>query len=288
MSGCGISDRPHAAQDLGFLCHTRRTRRGAAARPHDRELFPPCSPPDKAGNRSADHTVSELGGAFGFQRGLAVVRPRCLKHSIGHAAVLAGALAVAAFTPGPAQAGFFDFLFGNSQDQQAPQPQPQSYAEPPSPGLDRVAPAPLAPKACAKAAAVAAAPSPIACGCATASTFRSNAWPMRRRWRPAGRCARPARPRCSSAARSAAPSPRTARIMPTSTPPSSTASSWSPIAPATAGMRVGLAPFDLSSDPTLRPGDIVATKDGLDGLYRQERHRPTRSRRSIRRASPMS
>jgi hypothetical protein len=25
----------------------------------------------------------------------------------------------------------------------------------------------------------------------------------------------------------------------------------------------GLAPFDLSSDPTLRPGDIVATKDGL-------------------------
>ncbi len=26
---------------------------------------------------------------------------------------------------------------------------------------------------------------------------------------------------------------------------------------------LGLAPFDLSSDPTLRPGDIVATKDGL-------------------------
>ncbi len=25
----------------------------------------------------------------------------------------------------------------------------------------------------------------------------------------------------------------------------------------------GLAPFDLSSDPTLRPGDIVSTKDGL-------------------------
>ncbi len=25
----------------------------------------------------------------------------------------------------------------------------------------------------------------------------------------------------------------------------------------------GLAPFDLSSDPTLRPGDIVATKDGF-------------------------
>ncbi len=26
---------------------------------------------------------------------------------------------------------------------------------------------------------------------------------------------------------------------------------------------LGLAPFDLSSDPTLRPGDIVATKGGL-------------------------
>jgi hypothetical protein len=25
----------------------------------------------------------------------------------------------------------------------------------------------------------------------------------------------------------------------------------------------GLAPFDLSNDPTLRPGDIVATKDGF-------------------------
>ncbi len=74
-----------------------------------------------------------------------MVRRRCSKHSIGHAAVLAGVLAVVAFAPAPAQAGFFDFLFGDSQDQ-PPAPQPQSYAEPPPPALGRVAPAPLGPE----------------------------------------------------------------------------------------------------------------------------------------------
>ncbi|MGA8358344.1 MAG: hypothetical protein WB772_13470, partial [Xanthobacteraceae bacterium] len=72
-----------------------------------------------------------------------MARRRRSKQSIGHAAVLAGLLTVIGLAPAPARAGFFDFLFGNSQDQP---PQPQSYAEPPPPALGRVAPAPLGPE----------------------------------------------------------------------------------------------------------------------------------------------
>ena len=54
-----------------------------------------------------------------------------------YAAVLCGALGAAALAPAAAQAGFFDLLFGPSQDQ----PPPQSYAEPAP-----VIPAPLAPQ----------------------------------------------------------------------------------------------------------------------------------------------
>ncbi len=134
--------------------------------------------------------------------------------------------------PAPAHAGgFFDFFFGDSQDQQPSRPPPPAYAEPSAPVL----PAPLG------------------------SGERAPEWQRHRPWRrllrrlcdgqhfplehmanatPVETC----RAMCpasqdqglSSAAKSALPSPRTARITPISTRRSSIASRSSPIAPATA------------------------------------------------------
>ena len=51
--------------------------------------------------------------------------------------------------------------------------------------------------------------------------------------------------------------------MPTSTPRSSTAKQLVANCTCNGKDAFGLAPFELSRDPTLRPGDIVSTKQGL-------------------------
>ncbi len=175
--------------------------------------------------------------------------------------MLAGALAVAAFTPGPAQAGFFDFLFGNSQDQQAPQP--QSYAEPPSPALGRVAPAPLGPESVRQGGG--------SSGRAVAYCVRlcdGEHFPLERL----------ANATPVEACRAMCPASKT-KVFFGSDIGSAVAKDGAHyadldtafvyrqqlVANCTCNGRNarGLAPFDLSSDPTLRPGDIVATKDGF-------------------------
>ena len=59
--------------------------------------------------------------------------------------------------------------------------------------------------------------------------------------------------------------------------------------------RFGLAHVDVNTDPTLRPGDIVATRDGLvavtgreeqSGGFRAARQRPRRAHRARARNSP--
>ena len=61
-------------------------------------------------------------------------------HWFWHAVAIFGALAVATSVTSSARAaGLFDFLFGGQQEQAAPAPPPESYAEPPP----RVAPAAL-------------------------------------------------------------------------------------------------------------------------------------------------
>lgn len=191
-----------------------------------------------------------------------MVRQRRSIHTISRAAALAVAFAGIAAAPIPAHAGFFDFLFGNSQDE--PQP-PQSYAAPPpSPGIGRVAPAPLGPESVRQQG--------------SGSIGRVIAYCVRL---------------CDG---EHFPIEHLANATPVETcramcPASKTEVFYgSEIASAVAKDGVhyaaldtafvyrkqlvlnctcngrnafGLAPFDLSSDPTLRPGDIVATKDGL-------------------------
>ena len=190
-----------------------------------------------------------------------MLRRRCRKLSIWQAAILAGALSGAAFVPGSAQAGFFDFLFGNSQDQEPPPP--QSYAEPPPPALGRVAPAPLGPESVRQGGG--------SSGRAVAYCVRlcdgqhfplehmANATPV-------------------ETCRAMCPASKT-KVFYGSEVGSSVAKDGARyadldtafayrqqlVANCTCNGRNarGLAPFDLSSDPTLHPGDIVSTKDGL-------------------------
>ena len=191
-----------------------------------------------------------------------MVRRRCSKHSIGHAAVLAGVLAVAAFAPGPAHAGFFDFLFGDSQDQPPP-PQPQSYAEPPPPALGRVAPAPLGPESVRQGGGstgrVVAYCVRLCDGQHFPLEHLTNATPVEtcRAMCPASKTKVFYGNEIGGAV--AKDGARYADL--------DTAFIYRQqlVANCTCNGRNtrGLAPFDLSSDPTLRPGDIVSTKNGL-------------------------
>lgn len=184
---------------------------------------------------------------------------RIISHSIGPTA-FAGLLAVALFAPGPAQAGFFDFLFGGSQDQQAPQP--QSYAEPPPPALGRVAPPALGPESVRQGGGG---------GRVTAYCVRlCDGHPF-----PLGRLA-DATP--VETCRAMCPASQT-KVFYGSEIGGAVAKDGGRyanldtafvyrqrlVANCTCNGRNarGLAPFDLSSDPTLKPGDIVSTKNGL-------------------------
>jgi hypothetical protein len=192
-----------------------------------------------------------------------VVCRRCSKYTIWRAAVLAGVLAAAGFTPNSARAGFFDFLFGNSQDQ--PQQQPESYAEPPPAGLGRVAPAPLGSES-------------VRQGGGSGSGGRAVAYCVRLcdgQHFPLGHMAN-ATP--VETCRAMCPASKT-KVFYGSEIGGSVAKDGARyadldtafvyrqqlVANCTCNGRnaFGLAPFDLSSDPTLRPGDIVSTADGL-------------------------
>ena len=175
--------------------------------------------------------------------------------------MLAGALTVVAFAPAPAQAGFFDFLFGNSQDQQPPQS--QSYAEPPPPALGRVAPAPLGPESVRQGGGSSGRVVAYCVRLCDGEHFPlehlANATPV-------------------EACRAMCPASKT-KVFYGSEIGGSVAKDGARyadldtafiyrqqlVANCTCNGRNarGLAPFDLSSDPTLRPGDIVATKDGF-------------------------
>ncbi len=188
-----------------------------------------------------------------------MARRRISKQSIGQAAC-AGLLAAALFAPGPAHAGFFDFLFGGSQDQ--PSPQPQSYAEPPPPALGRVAPAALGPESVRQAGGsgrVAAFCVRLCDGHPFPLEHLANATPVEtcRAMCPASQTKVFYGSAIGGAvARDGA---RYANL--------DTAFVYRQqfVADCTCNGRNarGLAPFDLSSDPTLKPGDIVSTKDGL-------------------------
>ena len=198
--------------------------------------------------------------AQGSQRGIAVARRRRSKQLIGQAAVLAGLLTIIGFAPAPAHAGFFDFLFGNSQDQP---PQSQSYAEPPPPALGRVAPAPLGPESVRQGGGGSGRAMAYCVRLCDGAHFPierlANATPV-------------------EACRAMCPASQT-KVFYGSEIGSAVAKDGARyaalgtafiyrqqlVANCTCNGRNarGLAPFDLSSDPTLRPGDIVSTKDGF-------------------------
>jgi hypothetical protein len=179
--------------------------------------------------------------------------------TIGHAAC-AGLLAAALSAPAPAQAGFFDFLFGGAQDQ--PSPQPQSYAEPPPPALGRVAPAALSPESVRQSSGT---------GRVTAYCVRlcdgqpfplqhlANATPVQtcQAMCPASETKVFYGSEIGGAV--AKDGTRYANL------DAAFVFRQQLVANCTCNGRNarGLAPIDLSSDPTLRPGDIVSTKDGL-------------------------
>ncbi|MGC1779098.1 MAG: DUF2865 domain-containing protein [Xanthobacteraceae bacterium] len=174
--------------------------------------------------------------------------------------IAAGALVALAGMTAPAHAGFFDFLFGNSQDQPPPQ---QSYAEPPPPALDRVAPAPLGSESVRQGG--------DSTGHAVAFCVRlcdgesfplehmSNATPVEtcRAMCPASKTkifygSEVGNAVAKDGERYAALD--TAFTYRQQIVPNCTCNGHS---------ARGLAPFDLSNDPTLHPGDIVSTKQGF-------------------------
>src|SRR5579864_4476217 len=142
------------------------------------------------------------------------------------AAFLAGALcaALTVLAPGAAQAqGFFDFLFGGPQ---RPPPPPPSYPPPP-PQIGRIAPAPLGQERVNENAGTT--------GHGVAFCVRlcdGQHFPLERM-------------------ANAAPA------MPISTPRSSIASVWSPIAPATARTRSGSPPW--TSRPIRPCGPVTSS-----------------------------
>lgn len=185
---------------------------------------------------------------------------RITTNSVGHAACV-GLLAVALFAPAPAQAGFFDFLFGGAQDRQSPQP--QSYAEPPPPALGRVAPAPLGhPESVRQASGggrVTAYCVRLCDGAPFPLQHLANATPVQT-----------CQAMCpASATKVFYGSEIGGAVARDGTRYASLDTAFvfrqQLVANCTCNGRSarGLAPIDVSNDPTLKPGDIVSTKNGL-------------------------
>ncbi len=188
-----------------------------------------------------------------------MARRRCSKRGNWRAALLAGALA-AALAPGGAQAGgLFDFLFGDAPDQQPPPP--PSYAEPPP--LGPVAPVPLGPESVRQSGGstgrVVAYCVRLCDGQHFPLEHMINATPV-------------------ETCRAMCPASKT-KIFFGSDIGAAVAKDGARYADLDTAFiyrkqlvanctcngkdAFGLAPVDLSRDPTLRPGDIVATKQGL-------------------------
>jgi len=188
-------------------------------------------------------------------RGITVVDRRCSKRLGRHAAVIAGALSAAAMVAGPAHAGFFDFLFGGPDRQT--RPAAESYAAP-----ERVAPAPLGPQSVRQGNGdtghVVGYCVRLCDGQHFPLEHMANATPVEtcRAMCPASKTKVYFGSEIGGAA--AKDGARYADL--------DTAFIYRKqlVANCTCNGRdaFGLAPFDLSSDPTLRPGDIVMTKDG--------------------------
>ena len=186
-----------------------------------------------------------------------MARWRCSKQLVWQAAMLAAALSAATVAASPARAGMFDFLFGD-QDRQPPPPPAQSYAEPSAP----VVPAPLGPQSVRQGNGdtghVVAYCVRLCDGQHFPIEHMSNATPV-------------------ETCRAMCPASKT-KVFFGSEIGGATAKDGARyadldtafiyrkqlIANCTCNGRsaFGLARFDLSSDPTLRPGDIVATGDG--------------------------
>jgi len=177
-------------------------------------------------------------------------------------AIAGTALVAIVAASAPAHAGFFDFLFGNSQDQQSPPP--ESYAEPAPPALGRVAPAPLGSSESVRQGGASTGHAVAFCvrlcdGESFPLEHMTNATPVEtcRAMCPASKTkiffgseigSAVAKDGEHYAALDTAFTYRQ-QIVPNCTCNGRNAR--------------GLAPFDLSSDPTLRPGDIVSTKQGF-------------------------
>jgi Protein of unknown function (DUF2865) len=192
-----------------------------------------------------------------------------IKPWVWHAAMIASALAAAALATVPVSAhaaGLLDFLFGGGQQQQGPPPNLNSYAEPPPPlpGVGRVAPA-------SPTGAESVRQGGGDTGRAVAYCVRlcdglhfplehmTNATPV-------------------ETCRAMCPASKT-KIFFGSEIGGSVARDGQHYADLDTAFiyrkqlvanctcngkdAFGLAPYDMSKDPTLRPGDIVSTKDGF-------------------------
>jgi hypothetical protein len=191
--------------------------------------------------------------------GLSKQPARISKHLKLQAIAVCGALTVAAIVSGPAQAGgFFDFLFGGPD--KGPNPSVSSYAEPSAP----VSPAPLGQESVRQSAG--------STGHGVAFCVRlcdGQHFPLEQRIAnatPVETC------------RSMCPASKT-KVYFGSEIDHAVAKDGARyadldtayiyrkqlVANCTCNGKdaLGLAHYDLPSDPTLRPGDIVATKEGL-------------------------
>jgi Protein of unknown function (DUF2865) len=213
------------------------------------------------------HSYRASRGIKHWHKRYRVVHRRCSKHLNWHAATLAGVLAAAMLAPGAAHAaGLFDFLFGNSDEPGPPQPPPQSYAEPP-PALGPVAPAPLGAESVRGSGGstghVVAYCVRLCDGQHFPLEHMTNATPVEtcRAMCPASKTKV-----FFGSEIGAAVAKDGARYTDLDT-----AYTYRKqlVANCTCNGKdaFGLAPFDLSSDPTLRPGDIVSTKDGALVAY---------------------
>jgi len=192
-----------------------------------------------------------------------VVRRRFGKQLKWHAAALLGAFAIAAMAPASARAaGLFDFLFGNS-DRQQPSSPPSSYADPSPP----VAPAALGQQSVRQGNGdtghVVAYCVRLCDGQHFPLEHMTNATPVEtcRAMCPASKTKVYFGSEIGAAV--AKDGARYADLDNAFTYRKQL------VANCTCNGKdaFGLAPFDLSSDPTLRPGDIVSTKDGSLAAY---------------------
>jgi len=207
-----------------------------------------------------------------------MVAKRPSRHAKWRAAVLGCALSaapvVAALDTASAE-GIFDFLFGGAQDRWAPPSEPVPHPPPPSPGPGRIAPAPLGRENVNEGGG--------STGHTVAFCVRlcdGHYFPLERMLKgtPVETC------------RAICPYSKTKVFFGAEIANAvaqdgqhygnlDTAFLYRKqlVAACTCNGKdaFGLAPFDVRNDPTLRPGDIVSTKDGLAAYTGRSGQGPT-------------